>query len=94
MLKNYLLVALRTFYRQKIYALVNLTGLVIALTVSVLAILYIHHELSFEREIPNQENILRYTANGKRAVATGTHPIHWHRFYLRNFPKYNRPPDW
>ncbi len=86
MLKNYLLVTLRSFYKQKTYSLVNLTGLVLALAVGILAILYIRHELSYEKEIPNRENIYKvyrqwekgrgngYTPNPLAPLLPGTFP--------------------
>lgn len=59
MLKNYFIVALRSFYKQKTYALINLTGLTIAIAVAILAMLFIRHELSYDRWLPNQENIYK-----------------------------------
>lgn len=59
MFKNYLLVALRSFQKQKVYTLVNLCGLTIALTVAILAIFFIHHELSYDRWVPNHTNIYK-----------------------------------
>lgn len=59
MVKNYFIVALRSFNKQKIYALVNLTGLTIAIAVTMLATLFIRHELSYDQWIPNQSNIYK-----------------------------------
>jgi len=74
MLKNYLLVALRSFYKQKTYSLVNLTGLVLALAVGILAILYIRHELSYEKEISNQENIYKVYRQWEKGSGNGYTP--------------------
>ena len=87
MLKNYLLVAFRTFYRQKIYGLVNLTGLVIALAVGILAILYIRHELSYEQEIPNQENIYKVYRQWEKGSGNGYTPNPLAPFLPQEFPE-------
>ncbi|MDF9800165.1 putative ABC transport system permease protein [Catalinimonas alkaloidigena] len=57
MLKNYLRIALRSFQRQKVYSIVNLSGLTLAISVAILAILFIRHELSYDHWIPNSKNI-------------------------------------
>lgn len=57
MFRNYITIALRSFKRQKVYSLVNLTGLTLAISVAILAIVFIRHELSYNRWISNAENI-------------------------------------
>lgn len=74
MLKNYFLVALRSFSKQKVYSLVNLTGIVIGMTVGILALLYIRHELSYERWIPNQENIYKVYRQTEKGSGNGYTP--------------------
>ncbi|MEM9675817.1 MAG: ABC transporter permease [Bacteroidota bacterium] len=59
MLKNYLSIAFRNFWKQKTYTLLNIGGLAIALATATLSLLFIQHEFSYDRWIPNQENIYR-----------------------------------
>ncbi|MEM6842543.1 MAG: ABC transporter permease [Bacteroidota bacterium] len=59
MLKNYLSIALRNFLKQKTFTLLNVGGLAIALTAATLALVFIQHELSYDRWLTNQENIYR-----------------------------------
>lgn len=49
MLKNYLLVALRTLGRERLYAAINVLGLSLGLTVCLLVFAYVKHELSYDR---------------------------------------------
>ncbi|MGB3588260.1 MAG: ABC transporter permease, partial [Tunicatimonas sp.] len=59
MLRNYLSIALRNFRKQKTFTLLNVGGLAIALATATLALLFIQHEFSYDRWVPNQENIYR-----------------------------------
>ncbi|MCP4728164.1 MAG: FtsX-like permease family protein [bacterium] len=48
MFKNYLKIALRNLARYKGYSLINITGLAVGIACSVLVILYVFHELSYD----------------------------------------------
>jgi putative ABC transport system permease protein len=62
MIKNMLLVALRNFKRDKWYGLINILGLMIGITFSVLLIFYIKDELSYDRYNKNADRIYRMAA--------------------------------
>jgi putative ABC transport system permease protein len=49
MFKNYLKVALRTMQRNKLFSVINITGLAIGLTCVVLLVLWIQDEVSYDR---------------------------------------------
>lgn len=49
MLKNYIKIAFRTLAKSKSYAIINITGLAISLTASVLLLLWVSDELSYDR---------------------------------------------
>jgi putative ABC transport system permease protein len=49
MFKNYLLIAFRSILRGKFYSLINIVGLAIGIASCVLILLFISHELSFDR---------------------------------------------
>jgi ABC-type antimicrobial peptide transport system permease subunit len=59
MLKNYLLVAIRTLKRNKFYTFINLSGLTIGLTTAIFIFLFIRHELSYEKIHSSRQEIYR-----------------------------------
>lgn len=65
MFKNFIKVALRTVLRQKIYSLINIMGLAIGLAASLLIMLFIVHELSYDRFHSKSEQIYRLCVKGK-----------------------------
>jgi putative ABC transport system permease protein len=65
MLFNYLKIALRNIRRQKFYAFINITGLTIGLVASLLIILYIVDEFSFDRFHEDAGSIYRINLMGR-----------------------------
>lgn len=59
MLKNYLKITYRNFVRQKLYSVLNVTGLVVGLSCFLLIALYIQDELSFDRFHAKSDRIFR-----------------------------------
>ncbi len=59
MFKNYLIIALRNLSRNKSYAFINIAGLSIGLACSMLIILYVKDEVSYDRFHANVEKIYR-----------------------------------
>ena len=59
MLKNYLVVAWRNLLLNRIYSLVNITGLVVGIASSMLLVLHIQHELSYDSFHRNADRIFR-----------------------------------
>ena len=59
MLKNYLLVALRTLYREKVYAIINILGMSLAIVCALILILYVRSELTYDRHHENHAQIYR-----------------------------------
>ncbi len=59
MLRNYLLIAVRNFWKQKNYTLLNVGGLALAIATATLALLFVQHEYGYDRWVPNQENIYK-----------------------------------
>src|SRR5690349_1028730 len=64
LIRNYLVVAFRTFGRQKSYTLLNLIGLCLGLAASLLIIEYVKYERSFDRFHSRAEDIYRIQYNG------------------------------
>ena len=63
MLYNYLITALRHFGRRKSFALLNVLGLTIGLTASLLILLWVHHELSYDTQHRQADRIYKVNAN-------------------------------
>ncbi|MEJ7679036.1 MAG: ABC transporter permease [Segetibacter sp.] len=59
MFKNYLTIALRNLSKNKVYAFINIAGLSIGLACSMLIILYVKDEVSYDRFHSNVKNIYR-----------------------------------
>ena len=65
MLFNYLKIAIRNIRRQKFYAFINITGLTIGLVTSLLIILYIVDEFSYDRFHEDADRIYRVNLMGR-----------------------------
>ena len=63
MIKNYLISALRNMMRSKLYTLINIFCLSVGITGAVLIILFINHELSYDRHHEKHERIYRLDGN-------------------------------
>lgn len=59
MFRNYILVAFRNLFRQRWYALLNVSGLAIGMACSILILLYVKSEVSFDRHHEDYQNIVR-----------------------------------
>lgn len=59
MLKNYLKVALRNIFRNKVYSLINILGLTLGITCSCLLFLFVIDELSFDNYHEKKDRIYR-----------------------------------
>ncbi|MCF8369713.1 MAG: ABC transporter permease [Bacteroidales bacterium] len=64
MLKNYIIVALRNIYRQKVYSIINILGLAIGFAAFILIVLHINHELSYDKFHDKADRIYRVCVNG------------------------------
>ncbi len=59
MLRNYLLIGLRNLFKNKVYTVINVTGLAIGLACFILIGIYILNEVSYDRFYSNADNIYR-----------------------------------
>ncbi len=70
MLRNYLLIAYRNLWHNKVYALINILGLAIGLTAALFIFQYVQFEKSYDRFHENADNIYRviqqFTINGNQ----------------------------
>lgn len=82
MLRNYITIAIRNLHRHAGYALLNILGLSIGLTCCILLVLYIQHELSYDRFHRNSDQLYRLV--GDRFAPT---PAPWAPALVRDFPE-------
>jgi len=59
MFKNYMLITIRNFVRNKSYSFINIVGLAIGITCAMLIMVWVQDELSFNTYYENAENIHR-----------------------------------
>ena len=74
MFKNYLKTGLRNIKKHKGFSFINIAGLSIGLTCTILMIVCVHHELSYDRFHKNSESIykvLSKTDRGLNALSPG-----------------------
>ena len=59
MLKNYFKVAIRNLNKNRVFAFINILGLSIGLTVSLIVFMYVTHEFSYDKHNDDYQNIYR-----------------------------------
>jgi putative ABC transport system permease protein len=63
MLQNYLKIAFRALSKQRFYSFINITGLALGVAACLLILLYVQHELSYDRHHSNADRT--YRVNGE-----------------------------
>jgi putative ABC transport system permease protein len=63
MIRNYIKVALRNLLKHKGYTFINILGLAVGIAASVLIVLYITHEMSYDKFHENADRTYRITAD-------------------------------
>ncbi|KAA0992429.1 ABC transporter permease [Dyadobacter aurulentus] len=63
MIKNYIKIAWRNIVRQKAYSALNIAGLSIGMACSILILLWVRNELSYDRFHANADQLFRLTCN-------------------------------
>lgn len=57
MIRNYFIITLRNLLRNKVYAVINIAGLAIGITCSILILLWVFDELSFDAFFPKADRL-------------------------------------
>jgi putative ABC transport system permease protein len=72
MLKNFFKIALRNIVRHKAYSMINISGLAVGMACSILILLWVQNELSYDRFHKNASRICRLVCdvNGFKAAIT------------------------
>src|SRR5689334_11201590 len=63
MIRNYLIIALRNFWRHKIFSIINILGLAIGISAALVIYLIVQYELSYEKWQPEGDRIYRVVTN-------------------------------
>jgi putative ABC transport system permease protein len=67
MIRNYLTVAVRSLIRDRLYSAISIAGLAIGMACSLLIVLYVIDELSYDTHHPNSDRIYSVIREGKRS---------------------------
>ncbi len=65
MLRNYILITLRNLWKSRGYAAINIFGLAIGLAASIMIMLYVINELSYDKFHSNSDRIYKVWVSGK-----------------------------
>lgn len=63
MLRNYLLIVLRTFWKNKVFSLINILGLALGMACSIMILLWIHDEMNYDKFHKNLPRLHRVMEN-------------------------------
>ncbi|OEK00823.1 hypothetical protein BFP97_04550 [Roseivirga sp. 4D4] len=69
MLKNYLKISIRSLVKQRFYSFINISGLALGLAACLLIVLYIGHELSYDKYHKDIDKLF-YVANNQSGAYT------------------------
>ena len=59
MFTNFIKVTLRTLYREKVYAIINISGLALGIACCLILGLFLHSELTYDQHHKNHKHIYR-----------------------------------
>ncbi len=85
MLKNYLKIAVRNLLKHKAYSFINIAGLAMGMTCCILILLYVQHELSYDRFHQNAKRIYRIAWFSGNPQTRTPHPMA--QAMVRDFPE-------
>src|SRR6266576_362628 len=63
MFKNYLIIAFRNFWKNKVFSLINIAGLAIGISASLVIYLIVHYEFGYEKFQKDRDRIYRVVTN-------------------------------
>ncbi|MBU2492862.1 MAG: ABC transporter permease [Bacteroidetes bacterium] len=88
MLKNYFFIALRNIFKYKIYSLINIVGLAVGITCTILILLYVTDEISFDKFHSKADRIYRVIEYIDPAERSSSLPFPTSEAMLTDFPNY------
>jgi putative ABC transport system permease protein len=63
MLKNFVKIAFRNLYKNKVYSSINILGLAVGLATCIIILLYVSHELKYDKHHEHSDRIYRITSH-------------------------------
>jgi len=90
MLKNYINIAIRNLIKYKAYSFINISGLSIGLASSILILLFILDELSYDKHFADADRIYRISLQMKTSQGitnTAMTPSSWASGLIENYPE-------
>lgn len=95
MFKNYFKIAFRNLYRQKMYSFLNIAGLALGMAATIIIVLYVRGELSYDKHNVNHDRIYRlermwYSQDGSEKSGFGTLAPSFSMFLEKDFPEFER----
>ncbi len=63
MIKNYLTIAFRNFWRHKLFTLINITGLSVGISATLVIYLIVHYDFTFDKFHKDSDRIYRVVSN-------------------------------
>ena len=75
MLKNYLLTALRNISRNRVFSAINIAGLAIGMACSMLILMWVYHELGYDRFHPGYKRVNRIAFDMRFGETTVMGPV-------------------
>jgi len=63
MLKNYIVITLRNLFKNSVYSVINISGLAIGITCSLLIMLWVDHETSYNTFLPKNDRLYQVMIN-------------------------------
>ncbi|MBS1915198.1 MAG: ABC transporter permease [Bacteroidetes bacterium] len=72
MIKNYFITALRNFWRNKVFSVINVLGLSIGISAALIIFLIVHYEMSYDKFEKDHDRIFRVTMDVKFNGDPGT----------------------
>ena len=65
MLRNYLITAIRNFTKNKFFTFINISGLSIGISCSILILLWVNDEISFDKFLPKSDRLYQVWVNSE-----------------------------
>jgi putative ABC transport system permease protein len=91
MFRHFLLMAARSFAKHKLYGIINIAGLSVGLACAILIMLFVRHELSYDKWIPDTEHLYRLEVSfhppGREPLNLAQTPFPAPRAMLENLPE-------
>src|SRR5688500_5418353 len=91
MIRNYIMIALRNFQRQRLFAFLNMFGLALGLASAILIFLYVSDELQYDVMHPHYGNTYRigctFTNRDGQVFDNTTSPGFWIKYLRDNRPE-------